>query len=93
MCSHQILNSAVRKMNCGGGGNKFSCGLRRFDQHKMGNDRPANQQLHDENQKRLNELLRLREEQDKGIFQTTAQSSELDKFYKTMDLTGQTTQK
>lgn len=53
-------------------GNKFSCGMRRFDKHNsdMNNsDKPSNQQLHMENQKRLNDLIRQREEQDSRVFQ------------------------
>ncbi len=54
-------------MSCGGG-NQFSCSLRRFDKHKIASDRPSNQQLHNENEKKLTDLLKIREEQDKGIF-------------------------
>jgi len=69
-------------MSCGGG-NRFSCGISRFDKHKFTSDKPANQILHDENQKKLSDLLRIREEQDKGIFQAVVQENkELDKFYK-----------
>jgi len=67
-------------MSCGDG-NRFSCGLKRFQAHKFTPDRPANQELHNENQKRLNDLLRLREEQDKGIFKEVTQNPELEKFY------------
>jgi hypothetical protein len=61
-------------MSCGGG-NRFQCGITRFDKHKLTADRPVNQQLHDENQKKLSDLLRLREEQDKGNFQTITQQN------------------
>ena len=54
-------------MSCG---NSFSCGIHRFDKYKFAqHDKPANKILHDENEKRLNELLRLREQQDSGVFQ------------------------
>ena len=48
---------------------RFVCGMRRFDKHKMNTDQPSNPALHQENQKSLSELLRLREEQDRGTFQ------------------------
>lgn len=59
-------------MSCGTG---FSCGIHRFDKYKFPqHDKPANKVLHDENEKRLSELLQLREQQDRGVFQpTTAQ--------------------
>ena len=54
-------------MSCG---TAFSCGIHRFDKYKFAqNDKPANKELHDENQKKLGELLKLREQQDKGVFQ------------------------
>jgi len=47
----------------------FVCGMRKFDKHKMSvADRPSNKALHDENQKSLNDLIKQREQQDKGIF-------------------------
>ena len=47
----------------------FVCGMRKFDKHKMmTSDRPSNQALYQENQKNLSELMRLREEQDKGAY-------------------------
>ena len=47
----------------------MSCGMRKFDKHKMMiPDRPNNAALHEENQKSLSELMRLREQQDKGVF-------------------------
>ena len=46
----------------------FICGMRRFDKHKIANDKPTNQVLHNEQQQKLSELLRLREQQDKGTF-------------------------
>jgi hypothetical protein len=53
-------------MSCGG--NRFACGIRRFDKHSFTPDKPINQQLFNENQSRLNDLLKQREAQDKGIF-------------------------
>ena len=54
-------------MSCG---TSFSCGIHRFDKYKFPqHDKPANKVLHDENEKRLHELLRLREQQDQGVFQ------------------------
>jgi hypothetical protein len=46
----------------------FSCGARRFDKYKFTADKPSNQVLHNENEKKLNDLLRIREEQDKRVF-------------------------
>ena len=54
-------------MSCG---TSFSCGIHRFDKYKFPQqDKPANKVLHDENEKRLRNLLQLREEQDQGVFQ------------------------
>lgn len=53
-------------MSCGG--TKFVCGMRRFDKHFVASDRPQNQQLHNETEKQLAEMIRLREQQDQGIF-------------------------
>ncbi len=54
-------------MSCGTG---FSCGIHRFDKYKFPqHDKPANKVLHDENEKRLRDLMKLREQQDQGIFQ------------------------
>jgi hypothetical protein len=44
------------------------CAIRKFDKHTTA-DRPTNTVLQQEHQKSMSELLRLREEQDKGIFQ------------------------
>ena len=54
-------------MSCG---SSFSCGIHRFDKYKFPqHDKPANKVLHDENEKRLRELMQLREQQDQGVFQ------------------------
>lgn len=49
-------------------GGAFICGMRRFDKHKVANDKPMNVSMHNEHQQKLSELLRLREAQDKGVF-------------------------
>ena len=47
----------------------FVCGMRKFDKHKMfASDRPSNPALFSANQKSLNDLIQLREQQDKGTF-------------------------
>jgi hypothetical protein len=47
----------------------FVCGMRKFDKHKMMTpERPSNNALYQENQKSLSELIRMREEQDKGSY-------------------------
>lgn len=56
-------------MSCGNG-NRFVCGVRRMAKHTIFTpDKPSNAELHNENTKRLNELMRLREQQDKGVFE------------------------
>jgi len=43
--------------------------MRKFDKHKMAtSDRPNNPALHEENKKSLSELMKQREQQDKGVF-------------------------
>jgi hypothetical protein len=44
------------------------CAIRKFDKHSTA-DRPSNTVLQQEHQKSMNELLQIREQQDKGIFQ------------------------
>lgn len=61
-------------MSCGNG-NRFQCGINRFQKHSFTPDRPSNPELHDENQKRLSDLLKMREEQDKGIYQIQKSTS------------------
>ena len=56
---------------------RFVCGMRRFDKHKMNTDQPSNPALHQENQKSLSELIRLREEQDRGTFQPIKEESQI----------------
>ena len=57
-------------MSCGG--TRFACGIRRFEKHKFEPNRPSNQELHNENENRLSELLRSREEQDMTFFPPTS---------------------
>jgi len=60
-------------MSCGG--NRFECALRKnsrlstqSDRPKEAYGKPSNLELYNENQKRLNELLRAREEIDNHFF-------------------------
>ena len=47
----------------------FVCGMRKFDKHKMfASERPNNTALYDANQKSFNDLMKQREQQDKGVF-------------------------
>jgi hypothetical protein len=56
-------------MSCGGSIlSGFSCGARRFEKYKFTTDKPSNPILHKENEQKLNDLLRIREEQDKRVF-------------------------
>jgi len=42
---------------------RFVCGMRKYDQHKMSSsDKPSNAALHSEQEKRLAELIRMREQ-------------------------------
>jgi len=49
-------------MSCG---NRFQCGITRFQKHSFTPDKPSNVELHNENQKRLSDLLKAREDIDK----------------------------
>jgi hypothetical protein len=55
-------------MSCG---NRFVCGMRRFDKYKISSDRPNNPTLHNENEQRLNQLLQEREELNKQFYPTS----------------------
>lgn len=64
-------------MSCGG--NRFECALRKnsrlstqSDKPKEAYSKPSNLELYNENQKRLNELLRAREEIDNQYFKPIA---------------------
>ena len=68
----QILNPLSLIMSCG---NRFSCGIKRFQQASFAPNRPTNPELHQENESRLSELMRLREEQDKALSFSTPVST------------------
>ena len=53
-------------MSCGG--NRFECALRKKSRLSTQSDRPSNLELYNENQKRLNDLIRAREEIDNHFF-------------------------
>jgi hypothetical protein len=57
-------------MSCG---NRFVCGMRKFDKHKMSSDRPNNMDLHNETENKLNYLLQQRQ-QDTGTFSSVVPS-------------------
>lgn len=67
-------------------GNRFVCGMRRFDKHKVSvPDRPTTTASSQETEQRLAEMMRLRELQDKGIFTavpSTASASSNDTLQK-----------
>ena len=52
-------------MSCG---NKFVCGMRRFDKHRNNTNTPTNPELHNETEKRLQELIQQRNQIDNQIF-------------------------
>ena len=60
-------------MSCG---NRFQCGLRKPSRMSFQPDKPSNPELHNENQKRLNDLLKAREEIDKQFFSSNPKLSE-----------------
>ena len=51
-------------MSCG---NRFQCGLKKATRFSFQPDKPSNPELHGENQKRLNDLLKAREDMDRGF--------------------------
>ena len=53
-------------MSCDG--NRFVCGMRRFDKHKT-TEKPVLNEMHNTNEKKLQEMIQLRNLQDQGIFQ------------------------
>jgi hypothetical protein len=59
-------------MSCG---NRFVCGMRRFDKYKTSSDRPNNPTLHNENQQKLNQLLQEREELNKQLYPPPSHST------------------
>jgi hypothetical protein len=58
-------------MSCG---NRFQCGLKKPSRFSFQPDKPSNPELHNENQKRLNDLLKAREEIDKQFFTINTKS-------------------
>lgn len=54
-------------MSCDG--NRFVCGMRRFDKHKT-TEKPVLNEMHNNNEKKLQEMIQLRNLQDQGIFQS-----------------------
>ena len=50
--------------------NRFVCGMRKYDQHKISATTSNNPALYRENEKQLEDLLRLRQQQDQGIYST-----------------------
>ena len=60
-------------MSCG---NRFQCGITRFQKHSFAPDKPSNQELHNENQKRLSDLLKAREEIDNQFLAKNIKLSE-----------------
>lgn len=48
--------------------NRFVCGMRKYDQHKISASTPNNPALYRENEKQFEDLLRLRQQQDQGIY-------------------------
>lgn len=52
-------------MSCG---NRFQCGLRKPSRFSFQPDKPSNPELHNENQKRLTELIKARDDIDKQFF-------------------------
>lgn len=63
-------------MSCGG--NRFQCGITRFQKHSFTPDKPSNQELHNENQKRLNDLIKAREDIDKQFFSSNPNTKSTD---------------
>jgi len=58
-------------MSCG---NRFQCGLTKLSRNQFQPDKPSNPELHNENQKRLNELLKAREDIDKQFHNNNIQN-------------------
>ncbi len=57
-------------MSCGG--NRFQCNLSKASRYQFKPDKPSNPELHNENQKRLNDLLKARDDIDKQFFSTSS---------------------
>jgi hypothetical protein len=61
-------------MSCGG--NRFQCNLSKASRHQFKPDKPSNPELHNENQKRLNDLLKAREEIDNQFLSSNTKTSD-----------------
>ena len=48
-------------------GNRFICGIRRFDKHSILSDKPSNNILYNENQQKLNDLIKTRNESPHSV--------------------------
>jgi hypothetical protein len=59
-------------MSCG---NRFQCGLSKASRFQFKPDKPSNTELHNENQKRLNDLLKAREEIDKQFLTSSSETT------------------
>jgi hypothetical protein len=61
-------------MSCGG--NRFECALKRKSRLTTQSDKPSNLELYNENQKRLNDLIKAREEIDNQFFRPITNPNE-----------------
>ena len=62
-------------MSCGG--NRFECALRKKSRLSTQPDTPSNLELYNENQKRLSDLIKAREEIDNQFFKPIANPHEI----------------
>lgn len=65
-------------MSCG---NRFVCGMRRFDKYKISSDKPNNPTLHNENEQKLNQLLKERDELNKQLYPVLSNSTSSESSY------------
>jgi hypothetical protein len=75
-------------MSCG---NRFQCGLSKPSRSQFQPDKPSNPDLHNENQKRLNELLRAREDMDKAFVAPSQQTQQTQQHQQTLQTTKEQT--
>lgn len=61
-------------MSCG---NRFQCALKKHSRFSFQPDKPSNPELHNENQKRLNDLLKARDDIDKQFFPSNTPKNEV----------------
>jgi len=59
-------------MSCG---NRFQCGLKKPSRFQFQPDKPSNPELHNENEKRLSDLLKAREDIDRQFFSKPSESN------------------